>query len=156
MKKLFILLAFIICTYTEAQILTKRDIAPLALTFVSGFCDGTAEAVKFHYYKFDKYGLDTSNYWWNPAESWKNKYKNRDPLQGPAFWQSTQSLVWTTDAYHCFRMGRNLTFITAITIKVGAGKDNIKQEWWHYPIEAIIYWLTYTFGFTFAYDWIWG
>ena len=151
--KLLIIVLFMIASTAGAQILTKRDIAPLALTFVSGMFDGTAEAIKFHYAKFDKYGLDTSNNWWNPAESWKNKYKDRDPEQGPAYFGSTTFLVWTTDAYHCFRMGRNVTMSAAIVVKIG---DIGKKKWWYYPIQAVIYWLTYTIGFTFSYDWIFG
>lgn len=38
--------------------------------------------------------------WWNPNISWKNKYKNNDPTQGPKFFGSTTFLVWLTDAWH--------------------------------------------------------
>ncbi|HWY97885.1 MAG TPA: hypothetical protein VNY36_02260, partial [Bacteroidia bacterium] len=40
--------------------------------------------------------------------SWANKYKNGDPKQGPRYFQSTDALVFTTDAYHLLRAGRNL------------------------------------------------
>ena len=132
------------------QILTKRDIAPLALTFFAGMCDGTAEASYYHFDKMDhKYG-DLNDQFWNGKISHQNKYKNFDPQQGPAYFGSTTFLVWTTDSYHLSRMGRNLSISTAVAIKIGE-----KQRWWHYPLEAVIYWLTYTFGFTFAYDWVW-
>ena len=42
--------------------------------------------------------------WWNPSISWKNKYKNQDPKQGPKFFGSTTFLVFITDAWHFFQM----------------------------------------------------
>jgi hypothetical protein len=42
--------------------------------------------------------------WYNPMISWKNKYKGKDPNNGPAFWGSTTFFVFLTDAWHFFQM----------------------------------------------------
>lgn len=42
--------------------------------------------------------------WFDPSESWKNKYKDRDPQKGAAFFGSTTFLSWITDAWHFFQM----------------------------------------------------
>lgn len=42
--------------------------------------------------------------WWDPVNSWKNKYKNGDPQDGPLFWGSTTVFVWMTDGWHFFQM----------------------------------------------------
>lgn len=41
--------------------------------------------------------------WWNPVESWKFKYLDGNPDNGPAFWGSTNVLVWITDGWHFFK-----------------------------------------------------
>jgi hypothetical protein len=38
--------------------------------------------------------------WWDPQLSWKNKWKDGDPRQGPAFPLSTTTLVTVTDGWH--------------------------------------------------------
>ncbi len=38
-------------------------------------------------------------------DSWRNKYRNRDPEQGPSFPGSTTWLVWLTDGWHLCKMG---------------------------------------------------
>jgi len=154
----FIFCLTIMAGEARAQILSRRDVAPLVLTFISGMCDGTAEAIQFHYDKFDKWGLDTSNHFWNPRESWKNKYKDRNPDNSAAYFGSTTFLAFTTDAYHLFRWGRNVTAVSAVVaITIPLSKDGFKaKKWWHYPIQAAIYWLTYSIGFTFTYEWVFG
>jgi hypothetical protein len=48
--------------------------------------------------------FNNGNSWWNGKESWKRKYKNGDPLQGPAFFGSTSIFVAVTDGPHFFNM----------------------------------------------------
>ena len=130
----------------SGQILSKKDIAPILLTTLSGAFDGSAEAIKFHYPKIDE-KLNLNDNFWNPAISWKNKYKNQDPAQGPAYFGSTTFLCWTTDGYHLMRMGRNISMMAAITIKLGD-----KQKWYVYIIQGIIYYVAYTTGFNISYE----
>jgi hypothetical protein len=42
--------------------------------------------------------------WLNPAISWPNKWKNGDRIQGEAFPLSSTALVFTTDAWHFFKL----------------------------------------------------
>ena len=69
---------------------------------VSAASKAVMDTIQFHYYssKLDK-GYDP---FWYPELSWKNKYKNLDPQQGPRFFGSTTILAWTTDAWHLFQM----------------------------------------------------
>lgn len=53
--------------------------------------------------------------WWNPYFSWRNKYKNGRPVNGPRFFGSTTFLVWITDAWHMAQMGM-LSFIAGTII----------------------------------------
>lgn len=75
--------------------------------FVSGMLDGTIEAISYHYENGFKARFPNANdQFWNPAVSWKNKYKNGDCTQGPKFAGSTTVLVATTDAYHMLRTAK--------------------------------------------------
>jgi len=109
-----ILIILLLPVMLQAQILTKKDIAPMACFVVSGMFDGTAETLKWHYDKADKFGLNDS--FWNPEVSWKNKYKNGNPDEGPAFFGSTTFMVGITDGYHLMRTFRNAFAVTAISI----------------------------------------
>ncbi len=60
-------------------------------------------------------------YWFNPEESWRNKYKNRDPKQGPAFFGSTTFLCWLTDAWHFFQ----IIMISCFTICIILALNNL-------------------------------
>lgn len=147
-KFLTLVFCAVLSASSNGQILTKRDIAPAALTFVSGIFDGWNQALQHHYPEVDsKFNLNDQ--FWNPDISWTNKYKNGDPSQGAAYFGSTTFLAWTTDGYHMTRCGRNVTAFTAISIKIGD-----RQRWWEYLVEAVMYYLTYTVGFTFSYDYL--
>lgn len=53
---------------------------------------------------FSKIKSEKLKNWFNQTDSWKNKYKDRDPSKGPAFIGSTTIFVWITDAWHFFQM----------------------------------------------------
>lgn len=70
----------------------------------SGMLDGTIESMNYHYESgFQARFPKINNQFWNPALSWKNKYKNGIPSEGPKFKGSTNIFVCTTDGYHMLR-----------------------------------------------------
>lgn len=76
------------------------------LVAIAGAANGIMDTLQFHYTK-SRYAKLNPDFW-NPAISWKRKYKrNSDgslvqPLV-PAYIGSTTWLVWTTDAWHLFK-----------------------------------------------------
>ena len=54
--------------------------------------------------------------YWNPAKSWRNKYKNKIPSQGPAFILSTTALSFLTDAWHLFQFLSNSFLALSVVI----------------------------------------
>jgi hypothetical protein len=90
--------------------------------FASGMIDGTLESISYHYENGFKPAVPNANdKFWNPAISWKNKYKNGDPSQGPAHAGSTNILVCTTDAYHLLRT--SMRTIDGVTIAYYINKN---------------------------------
>ncbi len=105
MKRLCYLLVLLgLAVAMQAQMKKKSYIICGAAAFVSGMVDGTIEAINYHYddgFKITCPGANDG--FWDPAKSWKNKYRNNDPRQGEKFPGSTTFFAFTTDAYHLLR-----------------------------------------------------
>ena len=90
-------------------------IESIALIFIAlaGFAEAVMDITQFHFDRSifsnkDKY----LNEYWNPQDSWKNKWKNFDPKLGEKFKGSSTLFVFTTDAWHFFKFVRtSLLFI---------------------------------------------
>lgn len=85
--------------------------------FISGACEGLREVMKFY--------PDNLPHDWNPANTWQNKWKNGDPLQGPAFFQSTGVLIGFTDKYHGAGLLRTVSttcYTASVVYKFGTGE----------------------------------
>jgi len=67
---------------------------------IAGISKSIMDTINFKY----EQSIFKGKEWFNPKESWKNKYKDRDPSKGPAFPGSTTIFVWLTDAWHLFQM----------------------------------------------------
>ncbi len=113
---IFLLLAFLFAHPSMAQRPWKEYLVPGTLMLFSGMVDGTTEALVFHYDNgFKRTFPNANNQFWNPKVSWKNKYKNMDPAQGPRFMGSTNVFVSMTDGYHLTRTTKLILDMGAIT-----------------------------------------
>lgn len=93
----------------------KRLIFPSVAMMLSGMLDGTVETISYHYYNGFKIVFPHANdQYWNPAQSWTNKYKDGNAALGPKFMGSTGTFVCFTDAYHALRTARN--YVNTFTI----------------------------------------
>ena len=82
-----------------------------------GISEAVMDTLQFHFYK-SKFSKFKKQLFWDPAISWKNKYKNGDPKQGPKFPFSTTLLVGLTDGWHFFKLLRNLFLFVGILLLV--------------------------------------
>lgn len=91
-------------TNMSSQKKWKEYLVTGSSVFVSGMLDGTIETISYHYETgFKPRFPNINDKFWNPALSWKNKYKDGNPALGPKFMGSTTLFVSTTDAYHLLR-----------------------------------------------------
>lgn len=132
----------------------KQYVIPASTMFISGLLDGTIEAIKFHYYSgFKRRFKNANDQFWNPDMSWTNKYKNGNPDDGPKFFESTNSLVFTTDAYHGLRTAKNLVNTFTITFYINrARKDLRKMKFKKVLLDALILTTIRNIGFTTTYS----
>ncbi len=138
---------FILASKCNAQWkLTKNKIATGSLMMLGGGAKGFNETLSFHYERFDKAFPHANDQWFNPALSWKNKYKNGDPLQGAKFIGSTSFFVLVTDQYHLNNFIYRAAITSALVIKLGE-----KQKFKYYVLDFAYYTLCYQAGFAATY-----
>ena len=86
----------------------------LFLLFLAGALNATMDVLSFRYKTsiFSKY--TKLQEFFNPQESWVNKYKDNNPELVPKFFGSKTFLVFLTDAWHLAKMLMITTFTLAI------------------------------------------
>jgi len=120
----------------------------LSLMFLSGVASGYNEVILHHYPQFKRVHPEANDSYFNPDESWLRKYKNHDPSQGPAFWQSTGSLAAFTDFYHLTGvMDHGALLCGSVVLVIGE-----KRKWYEYAIQIVGGIAVRSAGFSLIYD----
>lgn len=117
------------------------------LVLVAGASKGFNETLQFHWKTFRRSFPNANPQWFNPAISWRNKYRNGDPNAGSKFFLSTSALVMFTDQYHLNTFINRAAWSTALVIKIGEGKKPFK----HYAMDFVYYTLCHQAGFAATY-----
>lgn len=110
----------------------------IVLSFVLGITKGIQDKLQFHFHKSIFRNLGS---WWNPEQSWRNKWKNGDKKQGERFFLSSTLLVSLTDAWHFFGLLRNFCIFVAIALLV---------DWkliFFYPLFFVTFHIFFTYLF---------
>lgn len=139
--KLTTLLIFVSLSAFSQQIEWKPLLLKSGCFFIAGSFEGLREEIDFHYSEFQNTFPKANPQFCNPDLSWRNKYKNGDPLQGEAFMFSTNLFVASTDLYHLTNTGRNVFLVTGAVIPLHG-----KKKWYVYAIEAATFWAAYNTG----------
>jgi hypothetical protein len=119
------------------------------LMFISGAAHGYSETLTWHYPRFQAKHPNALPGYWNPRESWVNKYKtdrfgNILQPRRPAYFGSTTFLVWTTDWYHAFNTISRTTGAAGLTIPLWTGHGKKLK---HYALEIGAKGLVWSAGF---------
>ncbi|MBK8706625.1 MAG: hypothetical protein IPN33_25650 [Saprospiraceae bacterium] len=117
----------------------QRAIAPAALSFAGGVCYGFHETVVHHP---DRIPANWNKQWWDSRQSWRNKYKDGDPVNGPA-WFGAEYVTFGQDAKHTFATGYRYTTLAA-GICIGLGQ---RRPAWHYAADIGISFVCAAVGF---------
>ena len=117
------------------------------LVMLAGASKGFNETLMFHWKEFRRQFPGVNPMWFNPADSWRNKYKNGDPKAGAKFPLSTTALVMFTDQYHINTFINRMAWTSALVINIGDGKKPLK----HYLMDFIYYSLCHQAGFALTY-----
>lgn len=106
---------------------------------ISAIAKAVQDKLQFH---FEKSVFKSLGSFWNPKESWKNKYRNNDPKQREKFLGSTTIFVSFTDAWHLFGLIRDFSITLTLTI-ITLNPYFLLI----YPIYRGIFHLLFTYGF---------
>ena len=118
-----------------------------ALVFTAGASKGFNETLLFHWKAFHHAFPKAGSSWFDPNESWKNKYKNGDPHAGARYPLSTSVLIMFTDQYHLNNFINKAAWSSAIVFKIGEGKKPLKQ----YLFDLLYYTVCHQLGFGLTY-----
>lgn len=98
---------------------------------LAGLCNGAADSLQFHF------SLSFARNWmpgyWNPDYSWRRKYKNGRPADGPAFFGSTTFLVFLTDAWHLLKFLQMAFFRLAVVLL-------LPYAWYYLALAYFVLW----------------
>jgi hypothetical protein len=124
---------------------TKNDYVRFTAIFFSGACDGLRERSKFYPESLPDY--------MNPANTWQNKWKNGDPLQGEAYPMSSGLLSGGTDIYHSLgtaRTGLNAVYTICFSIRLWERKYSKRELTFKIASEVLTSFVFYNLGKTVA------
>ena len=118
-----------------------------SLIFTAGAAKGFNETLMFHWKAFRHSFPKANSQWFNPNESWRNKYKDGNPDAGAKFPLSTSLLAMFTDQYHLNNFINRMSWTSAFVIKIGEGKRPLKQ----YLLDFLYYSICHQAGFALTY-----
>jgi hypothetical protein len=119
----------------------------LILVLISGMAESVMDSLQFHYHKSIFKDFENQLFW-NPLNSWRNKWKNGDPKQGEKFLGSSTLFVGLTDAWHLFKTIHNLTIFLGLFF-IAISQVSILWMILCFIIARIIFGLSFTFFFDF-------
>jgi hypothetical protein len=131
--------------YDPDDVEWSKEILPISTMFLAGAVNGLNQDLLFHYSEFQNTFPNADPQFWDPALSWRNKYKNGDPAQGEAFPGSSTIFVAATDGYHATVAARNIMITTSIVLSSRTFK------WKPFLKRTAIYSLSYGLGFELVY-----
>lgn len=102
---------------------------------LSSISKSLMDTLRFH---FSTSIFKNCSSWWNPSESWKNKWKNGDPNQGEKFLGSSTIFVSFTDGWHLFQHFF-LFFMFLSFILYSCSFPIITWTWWMISDFILIY-----------------
>lgn len=128
-----------------------RELALFGSQFVSGASYGLVESLQFRYDRFTARHPGHDPLFWNPKESWRNKWRGGDPALGERFPGSSTIFVWTTDAYHLFRTVERMSWVGSITLQITIGE---KKPWHYYAWAVARSYVGFWCGHAVTYKWL--
>jgi hypothetical protein len=110
--------------------------------------ESVMDTLQFHYHN-SIFKLFKNVLFWNPEISWKNKYKNGNPLYGEKFLFSKTLLVGLTDGWHLFKLMRNFSLFFGVFLIL-----NLTYNIWLSVLFSVILRIIYGVVFTLFYSYI--
>lgn len=109
---------------------------------LAGMAEGAGDGFAFH---------NKSNNPFYGIDSWKNKYKNRDPLQGQTF--KGKYFVFLTDGFHMAKFINHFFLYSSFPLlSIAIHNTYSLYHWWIFVLVALGLWVLRGIGFTIVYS----
>ena len=118
------------------------------LVFIAHACKGAADSLQFHFNR--SFARDWGAQFWNPAESWRNKYQDGDKTKGEKFPGSSTIFVAFTDGWHLLQTAQYLALRLALTLAVTPVRVEAPGLA-DYALTFAALWIVGAAGFTLTY-----
>lgn len=114
------------------------------LVLISGAANGLHEVLMHHYSYFERRFPFAPRAYWNPRESWRNKYRDGVEEHGPRFFGATTFFAWLTDAKHLLGTIEHFSLVSGVGLLATS-----LQIFFPSMVAGSV--LTYTLGFHAVY-----
>lgn len=118
----------------------------LVLFLIAGLAEGMMDWLQF---RLNVSHAMYDSMFWNPEFSWRNKWKDRIPALGEAFWQSSRLFVFVTDGWHLMKFTRNIALYLGI-LHIAICDITVIQA----VITVVLARIMYGLGFSLSFSWI--
>jgi len=130
--------------------------ACILLAFLAGTMDAVQDKLQFHYEasvfpRGDDKLLGGTEQFWNPAISWKNKWKDGQKANGERFIFSSTALVFITDGWHLFQFFKLTFFYLAIALPL---LQLFGLSLWWAGLAIIPFRMAFSAGFTLLFSFL--
>lgn len=119
----------------------------LLFALVAGMANGWMDLITFHFYLAPKF-MTRNNNFWNPKESWKNKYKYRDSKNEKTF--IGKYFTGLTDGWHFLKLIMKWSFIF-MAISYGVIGIYFDTTIIRLTIDPVLLYLAFQSGFKITY-----
>ena len=127
--------------FGQNKYLNKSDIGAICFSFGAGVWQGAEEVVHFKYKTFHSIHPNINEQYFNPAISWKNKYRMSEPFQS--------CMTGYSDFYHYTRLQSRTNYTLAMVFSYG---DFKKFNLWHILIKGALCCVASGCGRTLVYN----
>ena len=122
----------------------KSNIPTYGMFFLAGIANGFCDVVMTQYDKSIFKGTNDS--YFDPRESWKSKWKNGDPNQGPKFFLSTSTFSAFTDFWHMSKT------VQMMSISIGTVTYRRSDKWWVNALNVVGLQMAHALGHTLVFN----
>lgn len=139
-------------THKKSRVAYRPNLRRLGIVLSAGFSGGAwgvHEATMHKWPEVQKKHPGLNPEYWNPAESWRNKYVNGDPAQGRKRFAGVVIPVHLTDAKHALASG---AFISGFAAGGFTLSNARRQPVWHTLADIGLSFIAYTAGNYLTYN----
>lgn len=123
----------------------------LIFCILAGLFNGLINRISFHWSSDAWEWMRDKAHFWNPKDSWKNKYKDGDPKKGERFLFSSTLLVSLTDGWHLLKLLTQISMTCAVVFYPGSSGLIFETTILRIALDFVLCYWVFELGFFITY-----